>query len=200
SELRNWSHELTTQDRERHDLEELLRLKSTLERCSRLAEDYCNKILSLLPEKAERLGRALGVAEHSIRVFSESDIRSHPVFQASNLAGILLKSIRTAADLSPWDVIVPGKASGRMVYAVGFGNLPGDHGGPLLALLERAEGDEEIPASVAGIIVAHEIPHLSHIAVRARQNRVVFAACEDRDRFEELKVHAGQSVNLDVVA
>lgn len=200
SELRNWSHELATQNREHHDREELLLLKSTLERCSRLAEDYCNKILSLFPEKAERLGRALGVAVHAIRVFSESDIRSHPVFQASNLAGLLLKSIRTAANLSPWDVIVPGKASGRLVYAVGFGNLPDKHGGPLIALLEKAEGDEEIPAWVTGIIVAHEIPHLSHIAVRARQNNVVFAACEDRERFEELKVHAGQLVNLDVVA
>ncbi len=200
SELRNWSHELSGQNQEQHDQEELLRLKATIERCSRLAEDYCNKILSLFPEKAGRLGHALGVAGHAIRVFSESDIRSHPVFQASNLAVLLLRSIRTAAKLSPWDVIVPGKAAGRLINAVGFGNLPFEHGGPLIALLERAEGDEEIPAQVAGIIVAHEIPHLSHIAVRARQNHVVFAACEDRERFEELKVQAGQLVNLDVVA
>ena len=199
SELLNWSRELDTQNPEHHDQEELLRLKSTLERCSRLAEDYCNKILSLFPEKAERLGRALGVAEHAIKVFSESDIRSHPVFQASNLAELLLNSIRTAANLSPWDIIVPGKASGRLVYAVGFGNLPDDHGGPVIALLEKAEGDEEIPAWVTGIMVAHEIPHLSHLAVRARQSNVAFSACEDRVSFEELKVHAGELVSLDVI-
>ena len=200
SELRKWSHELSAQNLERQGREELLRLKSTLERCSRLVEDYCNKILSLFPEKAERLGRALGVAVHAIRVFSESDIRSHPVLQISRLVNLLLKSIRTLANLPSWDVIVPGSASGRLVTAAGLGNLPDKHGGPLIALLEITEGDEEIPARVAGIIVAHEIPHLAHIAVRARQNHVVFAACEDRERFEELKVSAGQLVNLDVAA
>lgn len=198
SELRKWSHELSARNQEVRNQEELLRLKATLERCARLAEDYCNKILLLFPEKAERLGRALGVAAHAIRVFSESDIRSHPVFQMSRLVNLVLKSIRTLANLSPWDVIVPGSASGRLVIAVGLGNLPEKHDGPLIALLEIAEGDEEIPASVAGIIVAREIPHLSHLAVRARQNHVIFAACEDRERFEELKVSAGPFVDLDV--
>ncbi len=198
SEMQKWSHELAAQG-PGQGREELLRLKATLERCSRLVEDYCNKILSLFPEKAERLGRALGVAVHAIRVFSESDIRSHPVLQISRLVNLLMKNIRTSANLPSWDVIVPGNASGRLVTAAGLGDLPDKHGGPLIALLEVTEGDEEIPAWVAGIIVAREIPHLSHIAVRARQNRVVFAACEDRERFEELRASAGQLVNLDVI-
>jgi len=90
------------------------------------------------------------------------------------------------------------------VAAEGFGNLPNlpdspDIGERVIALLEKAEGDEEIPAGTAGIIVAHEIPHLSHLAVRARQSHIVFAACEDRELFSDLTGLAGQLVELDAV-
>jgi phosphoglucan,water dikinase len=193
-ELAAWS-----QENEAWDREDLIRIKATLDRCLRLAEDYSNKILSSFLEKAEKLGRALGVAEHAIRVYAEADIRGHLVFQVSKIADLLLKSIRIAANLPPWDIISPGKASGRLVAAAGFGNLP-DHGEHVIALLEKAEGDEEIPAVVAGIIVANEIPHLSHLAVRARQNHVVFTVCEDKELFSELAGLIGQLVELDAVA
>ncbi|MGO9016625.1 MAG: PEP/pyruvate-binding domain-containing protein [Dissulfurispiraceae bacterium] len=195
SELINWSRKFTPED-----VEQLLRIKATLERCSRLADDYCNKILSTFPSKAKSLGHALGVAAHAIKVFSESEIRNHPVFQVSKLVALLLKQIRTLADIPAWDVIVPGRASGRLVAAQGISHLPDAGNGPLIALLEEAEGEEDIPAMVAGIIVAHEIPHLSHLAVRARQGHIAFTACEERERFEELKSLAGKLVNLDVFA
>ncbi len=195
SELKTWSNKFTPED-----VEQLVRIKATLDRCSRLADDYCNGILSTFPAKAESLGHALGVAEHAIKVFSESDIRSHPVFQVSKLVALLLKSIRTLAAISAWDVIVQGSASGRLVAAQGMRYLPDAGNGPLIALLEEAEGEEDIPGMVAGIIVAHEIPHLSHLAVRARQSHIAFTACEERERFEELKSLTGRLVDLDVFA
>ncbi|MCK4727584.1 MAG: hypothetical protein KAT27_01545, partial [Desulfobacterales bacterium] len=86
---------------EPRDTQELIRLKATLDRCGRLAEAYCDKILALFPEKVERLGRALGVAEHAIKSFCEADIRSHLIFQLSKLVALFLKSIRTDAALAP---------------------------------------------------------------------------------------------------
>ncbi len=195
SELKNWSHKFIPED-----VEQLIRIKATLDRCSRLADDYCNKILLIFPAKAESLGHALGVAANAIKVFSESNIRSHPVFQVSKLVALLLKKIKTLADIPAWDVIVPGRASGRLVTAQGISHLPDTGNDALIALLEEAEGEEDIPEMVAGIIVAHEIPHLSHLAVRARQGHIAFTACEERERFEELKSLAGRSVNLDVFA
>ena len=195
SELKKWSHKFTPED-----VEQLIRINATLDRCSRLADDYCNKILSIFPAKAESLGHALGVAAHAIKVFSESDIRSHPVFQVSKLVALLLKRIRTLAGIPAWDVIVPGSASGRLVAAQGMRYLPDAGNGPLIALLEEAEGEEDIPGMVAGIIVSHEIPHLSHLAVRARQGHIAFTACAERERFEELKSLTGRLVNLDVFA
>ena len=96
SELNFWRERF-----EPRDFQQLTRLKATLDRCGRLAEVYCDKILALFPEKVERLGRALGVAEHTIKLFCEADIRSHVIFQLSKLVALLLKSIRTHAALAP---------------------------------------------------------------------------------------------------
>lgn len=195
SELKNWSPGFNPLD-----AEELIRLRATLDRCSRLAADYCNKILSLFPEKAGRLGLALGVDLNAVKVFSEAEIRSHPVFQVSKLAALLLRRIRTIANIYLWDIIVPGDVCGRIVAVHDIGDLPDRTGEPIIALLEKAEGDEEMPVNVAGIIVAREIPHLSHLAVRARQKGVVFVTDESREGFDGLADLINQIVVLEASA
>ncbi len=102
--------------------------------------------------------------------------------------------------MPPWDVIVPGKTSGRLVEAACLDDLPGPFDKAIIALMEKVEGDEEIPAGVVGLIVAHETPHLSHLAVRARQGDIVFIVCEDADRYAELKNFLGKQLVLDVSA
>ncbi|NVM20951.1 MAG: TIM barrel protein [Desulfobacterales bacterium] len=195
SESKAWRQRFEPQD-----LDHLIRLKATVDRCRRMAEAYCNKILALFPERVERLGRALGVAEHAIKVFSEADIRSHSVFQLSRLVDLLLINIRGLAALPPWDAIVPGKVAGRLVAAPCLNDLPGPFDEAIVALLERVEGDEEIPDEVVGIIVAHETPHLSHLAVRAREAKVVFAVCENTAGYAELQGFLEERLILEVSA
>lgn len=195
SELKTWSGGF-----DRGDRDQLLRIKATVNRCRRLAEVYCGKILALFPERVERLGRSLGVAEESIKMFAEADIRRHPVFQVSKLVSILLRKIRSLATLPPWEAIVPGKVSGRVIAAPDMYHLLNTAGEPVIALLDKIEGEEEVPDWVKGIIVAHETPLLSHLAVRSRQKRLVFLSCDDADRFTELKDFEGKKVVLDVSA
>ena len=38
----------------------------------------------------------------------------------------------------------------------------------VLILLESADGTEEIPTCVAGVLLKHDLPQLSHLAIRAR--------------------------------
>ncbi len=191
NEIRAWSSDFDARDRLK-----LLRVKATAERARRLAEAYAGKILQLYPGIASRLGHVLGVAEDSIKVFSEADIRAHPVFQLSKLVSFLLKRIRVLADLPSWDIIVPGRVTGYLAQADALDRLP--EGKPVVALLKRVEGDEEIPSNVRGIVTEEETPLLSHLAVRARQRRVAFAACEDPDVLEELKNLPGRRVLLDL--
>jgi len=154
------------------------------------------QILDFFPQRVEKLGRALSVAEHAIQVFCEANIRCHIMFQVSKLVAFKLRHRREQLDLPPWDVIVPGKDVGRVKIAELLGELGQDLPVPILALLKNAEGDEEIPKDVTGVVLAHEIPHLSHLAVRARQARVVLVTCEGLSNFGELQNHQGRMITL----
>jgi phosphoglucan,water dikinase len=178
--------------------EHLLRLRATADRCRRLADAYRDKVLALFPEKAERLGQALGVAKHAVRVYAEADIRSHPVFQLSKLVSLLLTEIRERASLPLWDVIVPGSATGKLLVVPSLSSLPVAHKGAVIVLSDRAEGDEEIPTYVTGIIVTAETPFLSHLAVRARQEGTVFVSCEEPKRTEEIRGFSGRPLSIAV--
>ena len=195
SELETWRQGFEPRDREH-----LIRIKATIDRCRRITDAYCNKILYLFPERVESLGRALGVAEHKIKIFCEVDIRRHLVFQISKLVSLLLGIIRKFAALPPWNVIVPGKVTGRMIKAECLDDLENHFDETVIALLDRVDGDEDIPQGIAGMIVAHETPILSHLAVRARQGGIVFAVSEDADRLEKLKDFLGKRLILDVSA
>jgi len=193
SELALWRLKFESNSRDH-----LIRLKATLDRARRLTEFYCHKILSLFPKKAESLGQALGVAEGARKVFAEAEIRSHPVFQISKALDLLLNWIRKRAALPLWDIVVAGKVTGRLLEAPGLDDLTGPFDEPIVALVDKAEADEDIPTAVAGIILAHEIPHLSHLAIRARQRNIVLVAREDGHRYGELKNALGRHIILDV--
>jgi phosphoglucan,water dikinase len=173
--------------------EHQLRLKATAERARRLAEDYSDRLLGLFPPRVALLGPALGVPEHAQRVFCEAEIRSHLIFQLSKLASGLLLRLRHQLRLPPWDVIVPGEAAGPVEALL---TLDQHEAGKAdcVVLLRKAEGDEEIPEGIAAILVAHEVPHLSHLGVRARQARIVFAASSEPSAFKALEILQGQDV------
>ena len=191
SELRAWGNLSASTARN-----ELLRTKATLQRTRRLAEDFGTRTIGLLSERAEKLGRALGVAEYAIRVFSEADIRSHLVFQVSKLATGLSRCIRHRLKLPPWDVLVPGTVVGRATALDSLEAWVPDTQEPTVVLLKDAAGDEEIPGNIAGIVLGHGMPHLSHLAVRARQAGVVFIACEEPEHFNRVLSLDGQMVSL----
>ena len=191
AELRAWRETFDPSDRE-----QLLRLKATADRARRLAEDYSDRIMALFPQRVEKLGRALSVAEPAIQVFCEADIRGHIIFQLSKLVESLLRRLREQLALPAWDVLVPGQAVGRVKTAGLLGELGQDLPEPVVVLLKDAEGDEEIPSGVAGIVLAHEIPHLSHLAVRARQAGVVLVTCEGISNFGKLQSRQGQMILL----
>jgi len=174
------------------DRDSLLRLKAAVERARRLAGAFSDALIAQLAERAATLGRELGVAPHAIRVFAEGEVRAHLVFQLDKLASELLRHLREALGQPPWAVIVPGQAIGRVVLAESLADLASVDES-MIVLLAHAEGDEEIPSGVKGILLAHELPHLSHLGVRARQAAVVVACCEEVSLFASLREHEGQS-------
>jgi len=195
SEVEAWAKDFSPGHRD-----ELLRLKASVERAGRLAEDYCDRMLALFPRRVERLGQALGVASQALRDFAEADIRAHVIFQLSKIAAELLRKIRLELALPPWDVLVAGRAVGRLQEVATLEAWSPSGQEQVLLLLDQAAGDEEIPSGVAGIVLAHDLPHLSHLGVRARQAGVVLVTCAEVAARKPLAELAGKVIALTAAA
>ncbi|KAK9671379.1 hypothetical protein RND81_12G026300 [Saponaria officinalis] len=202
NELLAWKDKGLSEGSEESKTVWALRLKATLDRSRRLTEEYSDSVLDIFPQKVQMLGKALGVAENSVRTFTEAEIRAGVIFQVSKLSTLLLKAIRRSLASQGWDVIVPGAAHGTLVQVDSIvpGILPSSISGPVILVVRRADGDEEVTAAgtnIAGIVLLQELPHLSHLGVRARQEKVVFVTCEDDDSVDYIKTLDGQYVRLD---
>jgi phosphoglucan,water dikinase len=184
------------QDFSRSDHELLLRLKATADRAKRLAEDFTDHITKLFMPRVDFLGHALGVPDHAIKVFGDAEIRGHVVFQFAKLISELLKYIRFKTSAPPWEVLVPGEATGLLQCADSLAQVEALPDASLVVLLRKAEGDEEIPGKVAAIILEHAIPHLSHLGLRARQAGVVLATGDEPAKIRELERLQNQRVNV----
>ena len=95
----------------------------------------------------------------------------------------MLKACRAAAGSSPWDALVAGEAAGTLIQQdlLNPSKLQLEQN-PVVLLLHRADGDEEIAGvgeNLKGIILAQDLPHLSHLGVRARQEKMPFATLDD---------------------
>ena len=137
------------------------------------------------------IGRGLNVDDHAAKVFVEAEIRASVVFQLSRILTAASKSVKKAMNAPPWTALQPGTASGTLVTYETIGALLNDikkhKDHRIVAFLDNAEGDEDIPPEVAGIVLGHELPLLSHLGVRARQQGVVFACSDGTEAYESLK-------------
>eukprot|EP00268_Persea_americana_P030274 TRINITY_DN2932_c0_g1_i3.p1 TRINITY_DN2932_c0_g1~~TRINITY_DN2932_c0_g1_i3.p1 ORF type:complete len:111 (-),score=20.19 TRINITY_DN2932_c0_g1_i3:115-447(-) len=62
----------------------------------------------------QKLGKALGIPENSVRTYTEAEIRAGVIFQVSKLSTLLLKAVRNVLASEGWDVLVPGLAFGTL--------------------------------------------------------------------------------------
>lgn len=169
-----------------------LRLRATLFRLQRLLEGYVALLMDSYTQRAQQLGGALGLDPYLITVFPEAEVRASVVFQLSKLCSMLLRATgMVAGGLDDWDVIVGGEARGVLVEVQELqpGCLEAGGGQPVVVVVREASGDEEVSALgplLKGVVLKHAIPHLSHLGVRARQERVPFVCCEDEEMLQEL--------------
>ncbi|CAI0453123.1 unnamed protein product [Linum tenue] len=179
-----------------------LRLKATLDRARRLTEEYSESLLQIFPPKVQILGKGLGIPDNSVRTYTEAEIRAGVVFQVSKLCTVLLKAVRNTLGSQGWDVLVPGAAVGTLVQVESIvpGSLPPSAKGPIILVVNKADGDEEVTAAgsnIVGVVLLQELPHLSHLGVRARQEKVAFVTCEDDDRLVDIQKLLGKLVRLE---
>lgn len=196
------------------------RLRATLDRAQRVCAAYTDALLLVLPPAARRMGPALGVPEHAIATFAEAEVRASVAFQLSRLLALLQRAARVAvaaggggggassAFVSEWEPIVAGTARGVLVDAPSLESEAARRaiadaaakGTGVVLLLRQATGDEELAASssLRGIALAQPLPHLSHLGVRARQERVPLATISPSALAREVLPLVGKRVELRV--
>ncbi|KAL5711600.1 phosphoglucan, water dikinase [Ranunculus cassubicifolius] len=204
NELLAWKQKGLTEKEGSEDGKTLwgLRLKATLDRSRRITEEYSEALLKIFPHRVQMLGRALGVPDNSVRTYTEAEIRASVIFQVSKICTVLLKAARNVLGSQGWDVLVPGDAVGTLIQveSIGGESLQPSTLGPIILVVNKADGDEEVTASgnnIVGIVLLQELPHLSHLGVRARQEKVVFVTCDDEDEISHIRKLSGQSVRLE---
>ncbi|XP_073099605.1 phosphoglucan, water dikinase, chloroplastic isoform X3 [Elaeis guineensis] len=207
SELFSWLHKGLHEREGNEDGKYIwaLRLKATLDRARRLTEEYSDALIQIFPDRVQKLGKSLGIPENSVRTYTEAEIRAGVIFQVSKLCTLLLKAIRMALGSSGWDVLVPGMANGTLlqVESIVPGSLPSSIKGPVILVVNKADGDEEVKAAgdnIVGVVLLQELPHLSHLGVRARQEKVILVTCEDDDKIADIQMLEGKYVRLEASA
>jgi hypothetical protein len=94
-------------------------------------------------------------------------------------------------NLPPFVTISPSKEVVGRVFHVAelYDCLKLPHNNePMILFLDQADGTEEIPSDlVQAVILKHDLPQLSHLAIRARQTKIMFVACQSINVYNELK-------------
>jgi len=150
------------------------------------------------------LGKALGIDAHAVSVFVEAELRASVLFQVSKLVQLVMQTAKVAAGLPLWTAISAGVAVGVCTHCDALSDawsreLPSSGA---IIFCREASGDEELPPRCRGVIVARDLPVLSHLALRARQLGVVFACTAEAPLFEQAGsgVGAGTAARLTVEA
>jgi phosphoglucan,water dikinase len=183
------------------DLAAALRVKAAAQRARRLTEAHAVALVDAFGERAAVLGRGLGLPDSTSKVVAEAEVRASVAFALSNTLTLLLRAAAAAAgNADGTECVVGGDAIGtlREVERLSPGAVPAGSDATVL-IVRAADGDEEVGAAgagVAGVFLLQELPHLSHLAVRARQEHVVLATCAEEAPAAAARKLLGRRVRL----
>ncbi|MBF0457479.1 MAG: hypothetical protein HQK99_06250 [Nitrospirae bacterium] len=177
----------------------VLHVISVTERLERILGGAVEWYYKTFQGKAEFLGRAFHAASWTVNLFTEELLRGQPPFVLSILLRRLNQVLRKEYNLGVWQVISPFQASGKVIAVDTLHQIQDktfDEAAVVIA--GKVAGDEEVPRGVTAVISPDMTDIVSHVAVRARNARVLFAACYDAAILEALKALSGRYVSLTI--
>ncbi|MEO5358925.1 MAG: hypothetical protein H7843_00605 [Nitrospirota bacterium] len=177
----------------------VLHIISVTERLERILGGAVEWYYNTFQENAEFLGRAFNAAAWTINLFTEELLRGQPPFVLSMLLRRLNQLLRAEYNLGAWQVISPFVAIGKVITADTLYQIQDKRfDTPTVVIAGKVAGDEEIPRGVTAVISPDMTDIVSHVAVRARNARVLFATCYDSAVLESLKGLTGRYVSLSI--
>jgi len=191
---RDWA---ALRQRPRDGREWALHARGVAERAGRWVQCFTDQVYSRLQPLAETLGEAFGVPAWVVTLFSEEVVRGGPAFPLALLLRHLDPILRRSAGLGGWQVISPGRAAGRVRVCDSLLAVQHEQFAEATILLaDRVTGEEEIAPGVTAVITRDTPDLVSHVAVRARIARVLFATCFDDAVYQRLRGLVGHTLAL----
>eukprot|EP00899_Mesostigma_viride_P013200 jgi/Mesvir1/21881/Mv01950-RA.1 len=168
---------------------------AALDRTQISLEDYMDSIYRVVQPPAEALGRAANIEESYITNFGEEVVRGQSAFNLSPLLSRLEPMLREAAGMGSWQVVSQVATAGEAVVVASLADIQGkDYPSPVILFTKQVGGMEDIPTGVVGVITTSNVDVLSHVAIRARNQKVLLATCHDDSEFDKLLRFEGKKV------
>ncbi|XP_019438469.1 PREDICTED: alpha-glucan water dikinase 2 isoform X2 [Lupinus angustifolius] len=174
-----------------------LQTKAILDRLQLVLAERSHHYQKNIQPSAEYLGNLLGVPKWAIDNFTEELIRSGCSAILSILINHFDPILRKVANLGCWQVISAVEVSGFVTFVNELMTAQNKvYGRPTIIITSKITGDEEIPERVVAVLTTDMPDVLSHIAIRARNNKICFATCFDQNVFRDLKSKEGKAISI----
>ncbi|CEL93310.1 unnamed protein product [Vitrella brassicaformis CCMP3155] len=184
-------------------VESALCLKSVCDRIHRCVGKLMDLCEENFHDKATFLGQHVGADGSTTECFVEDMVRNSVLFSVSQVLQRVEPFLREIAHLPPWQLVsTVERVEGELVLVDRLTSVEDRiFEVPTILVCNAASGEEEIPEGLVGVLVRHgsEGPDLlSHLAVRARNLRILFATCFEKQITERLQIYNGQWVRVTV--
>uniref|UniRef100_A0A7S2LBW9 Alpha-glucan water dikinase phosphohistidine-like domain-containing protein n=1 Tax=Zooxanthella nutricula TaxID=1333877 RepID=A0A7S2LBW9_9DINO len=192
--LKQWRH-ATSLIKDAKQGEWALCAKAAMDRICRELALQGERTTSALQPAAENLGGRLGAAGDVVKLFAEEVARGGSAAPLSQLLRALDPMLRKLASLGAWQIISPVRACGRLLCVDSLASVQLlTYHEPTVLVTRSVGGDEEIPEGAVALITTDMPDVLSHVAVRARNEKCFFATVLDAEVFDSIRTLDGSVV------
>jgi len=192
--LKEWQNVL---EAARRNADWALQAKAVCDRLQNSLGEISQRYIDALQPTARSLGGKLGADGHVLDIFSEEIIRGSAAAPLSQMLRVIDPIIRNVAQMGNWQIVSNAECAGVVVTVRSLADVQHvKYSEPTVLVADRVGGEEDIPLGVVAVITPDMPDVLSHCAVRARNEKVLFATVFDVGVLEQMKGMAGKSVEL----
>ncbi|BBN15806.1 hypothetical protein MPTK1_7g01010 [Marchantia polymorpha subsp. ruderalis] len=169
---------------------------AAVDRISQALQGYVDSMYQFVQPQAETLGKLCGIETSYIYAFGEEVVRGQSIFNLSNLVQKLQPMLRATACVGSWQIAShQALARGTVMVLPSLASIQG-HVFPSsrVVIIDSIGGLEDIPVGVTAVLSSSTTDILSHVSIRARNNKVLLASCSDSEEFETMKRMEGKTV------
>ena len=168
---------------------------------ARALAEVSSRLVAMVARPAADIGIAAGIPAVFVSNFAEEVVRGSSFAALAPLLRVADGHLRAAAGLGAWAVAsnpVGGVAAGT-VHCIALADIQGESfEQPTVIVSPSLDGLEDIPAGVTAVVTGATVDVLAHVALRARAQGVLLAACLDSDVLASLTALAGCKITATV--